>query len=97
MINLEAATGVEGRGIVNHLQNEGPSSTHLDFTHIEAKPEEGFEERAFAVGLAAEGNDFWYRELLSEGDGGRLEAVVGLEPGGASGGGVCGGELVVAL
>lgn len=82
---------------MNHLQNEGPSSTHLDFTHIEAKPEEGFEERAFSVGLASEGDDFWDRDLLPEGDCGGLEAVVGLEPGSASGGGVGGGGLVVAL
>lgn len=66
---------------MDHLENERSASAHLDFADIEAKAEECFEERALAVRLASEGDDLRDWELLSEGHRGRLEAIVGLEPG----------------
>lgn len=85
---LEAAAGIEGGGVVNHLEDEGPSSAHLDLADVEAEAEEGFQEGALAVGLPAEGDDLGDGERLAEGHGGSLEAVVGLEAGLGIGGGI---------
>ena len=46
---------------------------------VESESEEGFKERALAVGLAAKGDNFWDWELFPEGYYGDLEAVVGLK------------------
>lgn len=66
---------------MDHLENERSTSAHLDLADIESKPQEGFQEGALAVRLAAEGDDFGDRELLAEGHRGCLQAIVGLEPG----------------
>ena len=73
---------------MNHLEDEGPSSAHLDLADVEAEAEEGFQEGALAVGLPAEGDDLGDGERLAEGHGGSLEAVVGLEAGLGIGGGI---------
>lgn len=36
--DLKAAAGVGGGGVVDHLENEGSASPHLDFTDVEAEP-----------------------------------------------------------
>lgn len=64
---------------MDHLEDKRPSSSHLDFTNIEPEPQKCFKERALSIGLATECDDLGDRELLSEGDGGCLEAIVGLE------------------
>lgn len=95
--NLESAAGVGSGGIVDHLEDEGAAGAHLDLPDVESEAEEGFKEGALAIGLAADGDDFWNGELLSEGDGGGLEAIVGLEAGfeiGVVGGRICGVGLV---
>ena len=79
--DLKSASGLEGGGIVDHLKDEGPAGAHLDLTDVESEAEEGLEQGALAVGLPAEGHDLGDRELLAEGHGSRLQAVVGLEPG----------------
>lgn len=79
--DLESAAGIESGGIVDHLEDEWAACAHLDLPDVESEAEEGFEEGALAIGLAADGDDFWNGELLSEGDGGGLEAIVGLEAG----------------
>ena len=65
---------------MDHLKNKGATSAHLDLADVESESEESFEERALAVGLAAEGDNFWDRELFAKGYCGGLEAVVGLKP-----------------
>lgn len=90
-IDLEAAARLQGGGIVNHLQDEGAASSHLDLPDVEAKAKQGLKERALPIGLAAQGDDLRDRELLPECDGRRLEAVVGFEPGPEVGGEGLGG------
>lgn len=77
---------------MNHLQDEGAASSHLDLPDVEAETKQRLEERALTIGLAAQGDDFRDRELLPEGDRRRLEAVVGFEPGPEVGGGGVGGD-----
>lgn len=79
--HLETAARLEGGWIVDHLEDEGPPGAHLDLPDVESEAEEGFEKRAFAIGLATQGDDLRDGEFLPEGDGGGLEAVVGLESG----------------
>lgn len=64
---------------MKHLKDERATSAHLDLTDIEAKAEEGFEEGAFSIGLATNGNDFRDWESLAESNSGSLEAIVGLK------------------
>lgn len=64
---------------MEHLEDKGAASAHLDLADIEAEPEEGFEEGAFAIGLATDGDDLRDWECFAEGYGGGLEAVVGLK------------------
>lgn len=90
-IDLEAAARLQGGGIVNHLQDEGAASSHLDLPDVEAKTKQGLKERALPIGLAAQGDDLRDRELLPECDCRRLEAVVGFEPGPEVGGEGLGG------
>lgn len=79
---------------MHHLHNQGPAGSHLDLADIEPEPEQSLEERALAVGLAAQGDYLRDGELLAERDGGRLQAVVGLEAGGGGGGRVEGVGVV---
>ncbi|POO03199.1 hypothetical protein TorRG33x02_012600 [Trema orientale] len=78
---LKAAARLKSGGIVDHLENEGATSAHLDLADIESEAEEGFEEGALAVGLATERDDLRNRKLLAEGNGGGLKPIVGLESG----------------
>lgn len=85
---------------MDHLENEGAASAHLDLPDVEAEAEERLQEGALPVGLPSHRHYLRDRQLLPERHRRRLEPIVRLEPrpgGGGSGGagGIRHGRLMV--